>query len=106
MCLLGVPTVRQQKKIKPISEMVNSRQSQAITNSLEGDCTLLIQVCQECYKAELKALKAVELGVPEWGTRTAEHYNKLRSFLETHFYDDSMFKTYRKSLERMESDGK
>lgn len=89
---------KQQKRIKQISEKLTKRQHLAISRALQGDYSQLITVCLECHKAEKKAEATIELGVPEWGRPTMQHYIELRQHLETFFANDDVFKAYQTIL--------
>jgi hypothetical protein len=86
--------MKQRKKVVPIQEKLNIRQQVAIELAGKGDYFPLLQVCMECHKAEDKALDAINLGVPEWGNRTLQHYVALREYLENYIESDVVWDAY------------
>lgn len=87
---------------KPTSEKLNNHQREALIRASRGDYLPLIMCCLDCHKAEDKALKAIEMGVVQWGEKTAMHYSEIRVYLEEHIDSDEAFNFYESLLSREE----
>lgn len=81
-------------RIKHVSEKLNKRQQSALQDAQAGNYYPIITCCMECHKAEDKAHKATEMGVPGWGMATANHYREIRQYLESFLDNASIYEAY------------
>lgn len=98
--------MKNMKREKHVWEQLNRRQEDAVKRAEQGDFFSIVQCCLECHKAEDKAIKAIDLGVTQWGSKTIEHYRKIRCYLETFISDDNTWMAYQQMVERREDNGK
>lgn len=90
------------KKVKTITDKLTKRHHEAMNLAINGDCLPLINLIREARKAELKALKAVDAGARNWGTKTAAYYLELQEYLIGYIADINLRKTVAHSIENME----
>lgn len=95
--------MKKKQEPKHTRDKLNQHQREALQLAENGSYLKLIDCCLDCTKALEKCWKAIELGIPGWGERTAEHYLEIRGYLETFIDDDFAWKQYRKAIKEMEN---